>query len=118
TKDQLAALNEKLKAQLPAGTMISFEKEVDRRGGDVRITPYLLKAKTELTGSALENARVTSNPTTQRPQVSLVLSKEGAEAFEAITAENVGKRLAILLDGVVISAPVINERIPAISRGA
>lgn len=117
TKAQLDKLNEILKPQLPEGTEVSFEKEVIGKG-EVNIIPYLLESRTVLTGQALEDARVTSDPTTQRPQVSLTFNSHGAQLFEKITEENVGKRLAILLDGIVISAPVIRERIPAISRGA
>lgn len=118
TSAQLKALNEALKAKLPSGTEISFEKQTDPRGGDTTIIPYLLRARTALTGQALDDARVTTNATNQQPQVSLTLNKSGAEEFEVITEENVGKRMAILLDGVVISAPYIREKIPAISRGA
>lgn len=118
TSAQLKALNEALKSKLPEGTEISFEKQTDPRGGDTTITPYLLRARTALTGQALDDARVTTNATNQQPQVSLTLNKSGAEEFEVITEENVGKRMAILLDGVVISAPYIREKIPAISRGA
>jgi protein-export membrane protein SecD len=62
--------------------------------------------------------RVSSDPQTQKPQVSLRFSKLGADSFEKITEANVGKQLAILLDGVVVSAPVIREKIPAVSAGA
>jgi protein-export membrane protein SecD len=117
TRDQLDQLNRVLKSKLPAETEISFTKEKIGRD-QVNIVPYLLRARTVLTGQALDDARVSSDPTTQRPQVSLRFSRSGAETFEQITGENVGARLAILLDGIVISAPVIRERIPAISQGA
>ncbi|MGA0164194.1 MAG: protein translocase subunit SecD [Bdellovibrionota bacterium] len=116
-QDQLNRLNAALRSKLPADTEISFEKESLGRD-QVNIQPYLLRAKTVLTGQALEDARVTTDATSQRPQVSLRFSRPGAESFEQITGENVGSRLAILLDGIVISAPVIREKIPAISQGA
>jgi len=116
-QDQLNRLNAALKPKLPADTELSFEKESLGRD-QVNIQPYLLRAKTVLTGQALEDARVTTDATSQRPQVSLRFSRPGAESFEQITGENVGSRLAILLDGIVISAPVIREKIPAISQGA
>ncbi|PIR22765.1 MAG: protein translocase subunit SecD [Deltaproteobacteria bacterium CG11_big_fil_rev_8_21_14_0_20_45_16] len=118
TQSQLAALNQALKAKLPEGSEISFEKKTDPRSRTTNIEPYLLQAKIVLTGQALEDARVTTNQTNNQPQVSLKFNKQGAEEFEKITEDNVDKRLAILMDGVVISAPVIREKIPALSRGA
>lgn len=118
TRAQLEALNAELKSKIPAGTEISFEKETEVRGGQTNIIPYLLEAKTVLTGQALDDARVITNPTNNRPQVSIRFNKSGAEDFEKITEANVGNRLAILLDGVVISAPTIQEKIPALSGGA
>ncbi len=118
TRADLDKLNETLKKDLPTGTYLSFEKEVDPRSKEVTIRPYLLKTTTVLSGQSLEDARVTSDQTTQKPQVSLRFSKSGAEVFEKITEANVGKLLAILLDGVVMSAPVIREKIPALSAGA
>ncbi|MBN8555320.1 MAG: protein translocase subunit SecD [Deltaproteobacteria bacterium] len=118
TKAELDKLNAALKKDLPAGTEVSFEKVSDPRSKDIILRPYLLRSTTVLTGAALEDARVTVEQTSQRPQVSLKFSKAGAESFEKITEGNVGKLLAILLDGVVVSAPVIRERIPALSAGA
>lgn len=118
TKNDLDRLNAALQPDLPKGTVLSFEKKTDSKSKEVMLRPYLLKATTVLTGQALEDARMTTDQTTQKPQVSLRFSKAGAESFEKITEANVGKLLAILLDGVVVSAPVIRERIPALSAGA
>lgn len=118
TRKELIALNEALSDKLPDNRVISFEKDSEPGSDEVRLTPYLLNEKAVLSGGDLEDARVTTNPNNNRPQVSLTLSKTGAEIFEDVTRENVGTRLAIVLDGTVISAPVINEMIPAISRGA
>ncbi len=118
TKADLERLNLALKNDLPAGSILTFEKNTDARSKDVSIQPFLLKATTVLTGSALEDARVVADPQTQKPQVSLKFSKMGAQSFEKITEANTGKLLAIVLDGVVVSAPVIREKIPAISAGA
>jgi len=118
SKADLDKLNAAMKAELPAGTILSFERQQDPRSREVSLRPYLLKAETVLTGQALEDARVTAEQQTQKPQVSLRFSRAGAEGFEKITEANVGKLLAILLDGVVVSAPVIREKIPAASAGA
>lgn len=65
----------------------------------------------ELTGRYLERASVQFDATTQAPLVTLQLSSEGADIFARITKENTGKPLAIVLDGQVLSAPVIQQEI-------
>lgn len=66
---------------------------------------------TGLDGKYLKRAQVEFEPTTGQPQVSIQFNDEGAELFEKITTENVGKVIAIYLDGSVISAPVVREAI-------
>jgi preprotein translocase subunit SecD len=63
-----------------------------------------------MTGDAVSDARVDFDPQGQ-VEVSLKLSSLGAQTFSRITAENVGRQLAIILDGVVYSAPVIRDAI-------
>lgn len=66
---------------------------------------------TELTGKNLKTATVQMNNIDNSSYVSLKFDKEGAEMFEAITERNIGKPLAIFLDGYPISAPTVNEKI-------
>ncbi|MDD5590063.1 MAG: hypothetical protein PHQ47_02725 [Candidatus Portnoybacteria bacterium] len=66
---------------------------------------------TELTGRYLSGADMIFDPNTGQPMVGLEFNDEGARLFEEITGRNVGKRLAIVLDGVAISAPNVNEPI-------
>jgi preprotein translocase subunit SecD len=73
---------------------------------------HLVFSKTELTGEFLQDATVSTNPQTNRPEVSLTFDSRGAEVFGKLTTENVGKRFAILLDDTLKSNPVINEPIP------
>ncbi len=76
---------------------------------------YLLLAKPELTGADLKTARHTiGSPGSQiagQPIVELMFNRKGARKFSYVTGKNVGKRLAIVLDNVVQTAPVIRERI-------
>ena len=65
----------------------------------------------ELTGKYLKRAQVLFNPTSGKPEVSIEFNQEGAELFEQITRDNVGKVLAIYLDGSIISAPVVQDAI-------
>jgi protein-export membrane protein SecD len=74
---------------------------------------YLIDSKSIITGDQLTNALSTANP--ERPgqwQVSFTLNNRGARAFAKTTGENVGRFLAISLDGRIASAPVIQGKIP------
>jgi protein-export membrane protein SecD len=73
---------------------------------------YLLKSTPELTGSTLVNAKVELGGQFGYPHVSIEFNRDGARIFAAVTEANVDKNLAIVLDGVVQSAPVIRSRIP------
>jgi len=66
---------------------------------------------TGLTGRYLDKAILDFNQTTGEPIVSLQFNAEGATLFEKITKENIGKRVAIFLDGAPISIPTVNEAI-------
>ncbi len=70
---------------------------------------YLL-GSTYVTGKSLEDAK-TGFDNLGRPVVTLEFDKEGARQFDEATAANVGRQIAIVLDGKVISAPVVQERI-------
>ena len=66
---------------------------------------------TNLTGEYITGAQLTFDPTTNAPQVSISFNNQGATLFEQITAANVGKPLAIFLDGQLIEAPVVQQAI-------
>lgn len=68
-------------------------------------------AETGLSGRYLSKARVEFEPNTGAAYVGLDFNKEGGEKFAKITRENKGKVLAIVLDGAIISAPVIIDEI-------
>ena len=76
-------------------------------------TPYLVESPVLMTGDVVTDARVRPGGRLEGPYVAVDLDSRGARIFDAITGENVGRRLAIILDGTVYSAPVIKERIPA-----
>jgi preprotein translocase subunit SecD len=71
---------------------------------------YLVRKAAVVRGNDLRNARPTLD-TNNQPAVNFQLSREGARKFGTATGENVGRRLAIILDGRVQSAPTINSRI-------
>ncbi len=64
-----------------------------------------------MTGEAIRTARMEIGGRYNEPHVALTFNDRGARLFEKITAENVGRQLAIILDDIVQSAPVIQERI-------
>ena len=66
---------------------------------------------TDLTGRFLDKAMLEFNSTTGEPMVGLQFNAEGSALFEKITKENVGKKVAIYLDGAPISIPTVNEAI-------
>jgi len=67
---------------------------------------------TELSGKNLKRASLQFNPQDSSPEVALEFDSEGAEAFANITERNIGKPVAIFLDGYAISVPTVNDRIP------
>ena len=72
---------------------------------------YYLNRTAELTGAAVSAADVTWNPTTNRPEVLLSFNRYGARRFGDLTTKNVGEKMAIILDGLVNSAPTIQTAI-------
>jgi len=81
---------------------------------DVEKEKILLNKNTLLTGDTLVNAEVKFDQSRfNEPSVAIEFNAKGASVFSEITGANAGKRLAIVLDGKVHSAPRINERIPS-----
>jgi preprotein translocase subunit SecD len=109
--DEENSLDEALRGNIPEGSVIAYGTREDKASGQRGQVPYLLKNKTLLTGASLETAKVQISDRFGEPHVSIKFNAQGAADFDRITNENVRKRLAIVLDGVVHSAPVIQERI-------
>jgi preprotein translocase subunit SecD len=72
---------------------------------------YLVQREAVITGRDLKNARAGVDPQTNTPDVQFSLNPQGAERFKRETGRNVGRRLAIVLDGSVASAPTIEGQI-------
>ncbi|MDA8140435.1 MAG: protein translocase subunit SecD, partial [Desulfobacteraceae bacterium] len=105
-------LNQALKEYIPAGSELYMEKKVDRQTGQTTTFPVLLRQETLMTGEVLKSARVEiGRRNVSESYVSLVFNARGAKLFEKITRDNVKKQLAIVLDDIVQSAPVIQEPI-------
>ena len=100
-----------LAGNLPASSEILYQTVEDPTTRRVQKTPYLVKKRTALTGAYLTDARVQIDSRYNEPYVSITFDKKGGRLFARVTEENVNKRLAIVLDGNVYSAPVIQEKI-------
>ena len=94
------------------GGKVPDDKEVVQGQGDQPGQPvyYLVKKEAVITGRDLKNARAGVDQN-NAPDVQFTLNPQGADKFKRETGRNVGKRLAIILDGTVASAPTIQSQI-------
>ncbi|HAR62955.1 MAG: protein translocase subunit SecD [Candidatus Margulisiibacteriota bacterium] len=102
---------EKIKKLAGEDARLATFSVYDNKGNIVDEKPIILK-NTVLTGADLK----TSRPETDsygRPVVGIEFTQKGAKKFRDVTAKNIGKPIAIVLDNRIISAPVVNEAIPA-----
>jgi len=104
-------LNRALRGHIPLDDEVDLWRRVDPATGSITMEPILLKKKALMTGDVIRTARVEIGGRFSTPRVTLSLNGQGTRIFDRITAENVGRQLAIVLDNVVQSAPVIQERI-------
>ena len=107
--DYLKKINELLAKDLPEGHELAFEK-TQSEDESLNI-PYVIEATPRITGEDLADARVQIDPQKNEPYVSMEFKTSGAKRFEATTGENIGRRMAVVLDGNVYSAPMIQAKI-------
>ena len=96
---------------IPEGTEVLYEKDTDPATGAVSERPLVVQKKALITGDLLTDAQVRIDSQFNQPYVGIEFNSLGARLFDQITAANVNKRFAIVLDSTVYSAPVIRERI-------
>ncbi len=108
--DEKGDLSAALKGDVPAGDEVLYEMRRNPKTRTVTRTPLLLKKQILLTGDVITDAKV--HPDNMgRMIVHMDFNRQGAQAFERITGEHVGEKLAIILDNRIYSAPVIKDRI-------
>jgi preprotein translocase subunit SecD len=107
--DEDNSLEEALRGNIPPGDEILYQTKGEP--GSKKKIPFLLKRRSVLTGEYLTDARVMIDSQYNEPYVSLSFDSRGARLFEQITGANIKKRLAIVLDNVINSAPVIQDKI-------
>lgn len=99
-------------AVLPSDVTFAWSKEAfDAGDGTKFYMLYALKGEAELTGKVISNAQSNIDPTSNTPVVNMQMNDEGAADWARITGANVNKRIAIVLDNVVYSAPVVRGKI-------
>ena len=103
-------LNQDLKSKLPPRTAIAFIKDDSARTLSAGRAPMLLETDTGLTGDMLEDASVGVGQFGE-PLVNFRFGLEGRKIFSAVTSENIGRRIAVVLDGVVKTAPEIKDHL-------
>ncbi len=121
--DYLTKLNTFLKADIPKGYEMVFEKKINPNTNEVSLERALVvEVNNDLSGDDLQDARVSVNQQSNEPYVGIEFKSKAAGKFEKLSGDNVGKRMAIILDGNVYSDPVFRERIAggsaSISLGA
>ena len=109
--DYVKRINEDLKAQLPANTVVYFEKGQNAKTMEAGSTPFLLTTNTDLGGDSLDNAGVSFDQY-GTPEVTLRFNPAGAAKFADLTEKNINRQMAVVLDKVVKTAPNINSKIP------
>jgi len=104
-------LNAAVGGDVPPGTELLYEVKEDPATNRITRTPYLVQKRALLTGAYLTDARVQIDSQFNEPYVAIEFDKKGGRLFERITEQNVKRRLAIVLDNNIYSAPVIQEKI-------
>lgn len=103
--------------RLPPTHMMAYGRQafVTRRGHDAETLwqTYVVKSRAEVTGESIVSASVGFDSQSGTiPEVNLKLDRVGADRFEAMSGENIGRKMAIMLDDEVSSDPIFNDRIP------
>jgi preprotein translocase subunit SecD len=110
--DEQADVERAVREGPPPGSQLLYGRRVDRDTKAETKVPYVVKTPVLLTGDLIRTAEVRIQDSGE-PYVSVEFNATGARVFGDLTEKNVGRRLAIVLDGNVHSAPVIRERIPS-----
>lgn len=109
--DDTANVEETIKNGAPPGREVLYGQTGRAEGIAAEKEAYVLESRALMTGEYIQDARVRPAEQLQGASVELILNTAGARLFEQITGANVKRRLAIVLDNRVYSAPVIQERI-------
>ena len=113
-KLQLMLNRPEVKAAIPNNVEFHFSaKPFGQQDGKSIYVLYLVNKTPELTGGVITDAQATIDPSTSGAIVNMQMNSEGASDWARITGANIGKRIAIILDGAVYSAPNVINKIPS-----
>ena len=102
----------KMEELLPRDVVLLYTSNPERIDAGVEFYGVLgVKRDVELTGEVITDARVAFDPQTNVPEVSMTMNSEGSRTWARVTGANVGKNVAIVLDGVVYSYPNVIQKI-------
>ena len=107
--DQKNSVADAMAGRVPPGSVLL--PAADERLSDGRPVMYLIRKRVMVSGENLVNAQPGQDSQTNQPVVNFRFDTQGGKKFGNVTAKNVGRPFAIVLDGKVISAPVIREAI-------
>lgn len=110
--DYIEKARDLLKEEFPKGYTLAFQKQTNAAGDYLGAIPFLVEQVSQVTGEDLQDANTTIDQQNNRPVVSFELKASGTKIFRELTTKNVGKRLAIILDGNVYTAPSLQSPIP------
>ena len=109
-------VNQDLKSRLPENTEIIFQKPDAVESLTQSRTPFLVKNDQVVTGNLVEDAYVSRDSQSGRPEVAFKMSVDGRKPFGDLTGSNVDKQMAIVLDKVLKTAPVLQSKITDAGR--
>ena len=110
--DEEHSVQEALKGTIPPGTEILYQQKRDPKTGQESKIPYLVRIDAPLTGEYITDAQARLDAWNgKQAYIAVTFDSRGAKLLERITGENIDRRLAIVLDNEVYSAPLIKQRI-------
>ena len=116
SKDYVVSLLRRpdIQALLPQDSELLLAAKPDiGKNGEKLYSVFLVKKGPELTGGVITEAKATFGAQGVQPEVLMSMNSEGTSKWARITGANIGKRIAIVLDGAVYSAPVVQSKIPS-----
>lgn len=102
--------------RIPATHKVAYGREpLELRKGEGPVNvwrTHVIRSRADITGEQIIDATVGYKQDTGTPQVEVSFDKVGARAFDQMSGDNVGRKMAIIMDDMVVSDPIFNERIP------
>ena len=104
--------NEDIQRMMPRNTEVLWgSNPVEFADGTKQFTLYGVNTNVELTGEVIEEASIQFDPVSNAPEVAMGMNSDGARTWSRITGANIGKPVAIVLDGYIVSYPNVQTKI-------